>query len=109
MPEQPILRRREKFAYGFGDFASCLYWKSISDYLNIFYTDVFGITALAAGTMLGVSRSFDALFDVAWYDQIDTLPTAQNVVSSHASPGLARRTRTHVDVAKWHSDGKAQS
>jgi len=64
MPEQPILRRREKFAYGFGDFASCLYWKSISDYLNIFYTDVFGITALAAGTMLGVSRSFDALFDI---------------------------------------------
>jgi hypothetical protein len=25
------------------------------------------------------SRRLDALFDVAWYDQIDTLPTAQNV------------------------------
>ena len=55
---------KEKVSYGFGDFASCLYWKAISDYLNIFYTDIFGITALAAGAMLGVSRSLDAIFDV---------------------------------------------
>ena len=27
-------------------------------------------------------RRLDALFDVAWYDQIDTLPTAQNVATS---------------------------
>jgi len=64
MSETAKLRLREKLSYGFGDFASCLYWKSISDYLNIFYTDIFGITALAAGAMLGVSRSFDAIFDV---------------------------------------------
>jgi len=64
MTAEQKLRITEKFSYGFGDFASCLYWKSISDYLNIFYTDIFGITALAAGAMLGVSRSFDAVFDV---------------------------------------------
>src|SRR4051812_45196768 len=54
---------REKFSYGLGDFASCLYWQTISVYLAIFYTDVFGITALAAGTMFGLSRTFDAFFD----------------------------------------------
>ncbi len=27
-------------------------------------------------------RRLDALFDVAWYDQIDTLPTAQNIATS---------------------------
>lgn len=54
---------REKFSYGFGDFASCLYWQTISVYLAYFYTDVFGLTALAAGTMLGLSRSIDAFFD----------------------------------------------
>lgn len=58
------LSLREKVAYGFGDLASCLYWQTISVYLAIFYTDIFGITALAAGTMIGVSRSFDAIFDV---------------------------------------------
>ena len=58
------LSMREKVSYGFGDFASCLYWKSISDFLPIFYTDVLGITAVAAGTLQGVSRSFDAIFDI---------------------------------------------
>ncbi|HET7534980.1 MAG TPA: MFS transporter [Candidatus Didemnitutus sp.] len=58
------LSTREKISYGFGDFASCLYWKSISDFLSIFYTDVLGITAAAAGTLQGVSRSFDAIFDI---------------------------------------------
>ncbi len=59
-----LLSLREKISYGFGDFASCLYWKSVSDFLPIFYTDVFGITAAAAGTLQGVSRSFDAVFDI---------------------------------------------
>ena len=66
LPADPSTERlpaREKFAYGFGDFASCLYWTTISNYLLIFYTDIFGITALAAGTMLGISRFSDAFFD----------------------------------------------
>lgn len=54
---------REKFSYGFGDLASCLYWQTISTYLLIFYTDIFGITALAAGAMLGLSRLCDAFLD----------------------------------------------
>lgn len=57
------LRLREKFSYGFGDLASVLYWQTFMVYLTFFYTDVFGITALAAGTMLGLSRSMDAFFD----------------------------------------------
>ena len=49
-PSQQKLKMREKFSYGFGDFASCLYWQTVSVYLAIFYTDIFGISALAAGT-----------------------------------------------------------
>src|SRR3954463_9038948 len=64
MSDQQKLRISEKISYGFGDLASCLYWQTISVYLAIFYTDVFGISALAAGTMIGLSRSFDAIFDV---------------------------------------------
>jgi GPH family glycoside/pentoside/hexuronide:cation symporter len=62
-PSTERLPAREKFAYGFGDLASCLYWTTISNYLLIFYTDIFGITAIAAATMLGVSRFSDAFFD----------------------------------------------
>ena len=63
MTAEQKLRITEKFSYGFGDFASCLYWQTISVYLAIFYTDIFGLSALAAGTMIGLSRSMDAFFD----------------------------------------------
>src|SRR5580698_2020033 len=62
-PSTERLSLREKFSYGFGDLASCLYWQTISTYLLIFYTDIFGITALAAGAMLGISRFSDAFLD----------------------------------------------
>lgn len=57
------LSYREKFSYGFGDLASCLYWQTFMLYLTYFYTDVFGISALAAAALLGLSRSLDAFFD----------------------------------------------
>jgi GPH family glycoside/pentoside/hexuronide:cation symporter len=63
MTTQDKIPFREKIAYGFGDLASCLYWQTFMVYLTYFYTDVFGIAALAAGTMLGLSRSLDAFFD----------------------------------------------
>ena len=53
----------EKLSYGLGDLASCLYWQTFMIYLTYFYTDVFGIAAAAAGTMIGLSRSMDAFFD----------------------------------------------
>jgi GPH family glycoside/pentoside/hexuronide:cation symporter len=58
-----LLDTREKISYGFGNLASCLYWQTFMVYLTIFYTDIFGIGAAAAGTMIGLSRSLDALFD----------------------------------------------
>jgi GPH family glycoside/pentoside/hexuronide:cation symporter len=58
-----VLASRERIAYGLGDFASGLYWQTFMVYLTFFYTDVFGLSALAAGTLLASSRSLDALFD----------------------------------------------
>ncbi|MGA2440180.1 MAG: MFS transporter [Tepidisphaeraceae bacterium] len=54
----------QKIGYGFGDLASCLFWQTITLYLLFFYTDVFGLTARAAGIMFFVSRISDAIFDV---------------------------------------------
>jgi len=53
----------EQISYGLGDLASCLYWATISNYLLIFYTDTFGLTAFAAATMMLISRLADPFFD----------------------------------------------
>lgn len=63
MTPQEKLPFREKIAYGFGDLASCLYWQTFMLYLTFYYTDVFGLSALAAAALLGLSRSLDAFFD----------------------------------------------
>jgi GPH family glycoside/pentoside/hexuronide:cation symporter len=62
-PASETLTPLEKVSYGFGNAASCLYWQTISAYLTFFYTDIFGISAAAAGAMIGLSRSTDAFFD----------------------------------------------
>ncbi|WP_370103659.1 MFS transporter [Winogradskyella sp.] len=54
---------REKISYGFGDFASSTFWTLFSMFLLYFYTDVFGITAAAAGTMFLVARFWDTTND----------------------------------------------
>lgn len=57
------IKLREKVAYGLGDVGFNFYWTSISAFLLIFYTDVFGISAAAAGTMLLVTKIIDAFTD----------------------------------------------
>lgn len=54
---------REKISYGFGDFASSMFWTLFSMFLLFFYTDVFGISAAAAGTMFLVARLWDTVND----------------------------------------------
>ncbi|MGA2326150.1 MAG: MFS transporter [Bryobacteraceae bacterium] len=61
VPEQ--VRWKERVAYGAGDLASCLYWNTFSLFLLFFYTDTFGISPAAAGTMLLITRTVDAVFD----------------------------------------------
>jgi len=54
---------KEKFAYGFGDLASVLYWQTFMLYFTYFYTDVFLIPASVAATMFLVSRIWDGVND----------------------------------------------
>ena len=57
------LNSKEKISYGFGDFASSTFWTLFSMFLLFFYTDVFGLTAAAAGTMFLVARLWDTAND----------------------------------------------
>ncbi len=57
------IRLKEKIGYGLGDLGFNFYWANISAFLLIFYTDVFGISAAAAGTMMLVTKIVDAFTD----------------------------------------------
>lgn len=57
------LQFKEKFCYGFGDLASCLYWQTFMLYFTYFYTDVFLLPAGIAATMFLITRIFDGVND----------------------------------------------
>ncbi|WP_026888466.1 MFS transporter [Clostridium beijerinckii] len=54
---------KEKVGYATGDLACNFIYQTVSSYLLFFYTDVFGISAAAAGFMFLIVRMFDAVMD----------------------------------------------
>lgn len=54
---------KEKIGYGLGDTASNLFFQTFMLFLLFFYTDIFGISAAAAGTMFLVTRIWDTIND----------------------------------------------
>jgi GPH family glycoside/pentoside/hexuronide:cation symporter len=63
MTDSVKLSLRERMSYGCGDFASSIFWKLFSMFLLFFYTDVFGISAAAVGTMFLLVRVWDSAND----------------------------------------------
>lgn len=53
----------KRIGYGIGDLGCNLVFSTMASYLMVFYTDVFGITAAAAGTMMLVTKFIDAMTD----------------------------------------------
>ena len=54
---------REKISYGVADMGFNFYWANIATFLMIFYTDTFGISAAAAGSMLFTIKIINAFTD----------------------------------------------
>lgn len=95
---------KEKVGYGLGDMGFNFFWANISAFLLVFYTDVFGISAAAAGTMMLVTKIVDAFTDPvmgAIADRTKTkwgkfrpyllwggLPMAAAGVLTYTTPGL---------------------
>lgn len=57
------IKIKEKIGYGFGDFASSMFWKLFSMFLMIYYTDVVEISPASVGTMFLLTRLWDGLND----------------------------------------------
>lgn len=53
----------EKLSYGLGDTASNIVFQVVINFILFFYTDIYGISAAAAGTLMLVVRIFDAVTD----------------------------------------------
>lgn len=53
----------KRIGYGIGDLGCNLVFSTMASYLMVFYTDVFGISAAAAGTMMLVTKFIDAMTD----------------------------------------------
>ena len=53
----------DRIGYMFGDFGNSLLFNFIGSYLLVFYTDAFGISAAAVGTLMVISRVWDAIND----------------------------------------------
>lgn len=54
---------QDKVGYMLGDFGNSLLFNFIGSYLLVFYTDAFGISAAAVGTLMALSRVWDAIND----------------------------------------------
>lgn len=54
---------REKIGYGLGDAASNLVWATLMSFMMFYYTDVFGIGAVAVGALFLFARVSDGLMD----------------------------------------------
>lgn len=75
---QPAVRpfgMRDKIGYLLGDFGNDFSFVLVSAFLMVFYTDVFGISAAAVGTLFLVARLWDAVTDVLWGRFIDSRKT----------------------------------
>lgn len=64
-----------RIGYGAGDLGCNLVFSTMASYLMFFYTDVFGITAAAAGTLMLVTKVIDALTDTGMGVLVDRTKT----------------------------------
>lgn len=62
---------KERISYGLSDFACNLSFQMIGTYLMFFYTDVYGISAAAVGTLFLMARIVDAFDGPIWGILID--------------------------------------
>lgn len=72
---EPAMRNmvpwNERIAYSFSDFACNLSFQMVGTYLMIFYTDTFGLSAAAVGTLFLAARIVDAFDGPFWGIMID--------------------------------------
>ncbi|MGI6090295.1 MAG: MFS transporter [Saccharofermentanales bacterium] len=70
-----VLPVKRKLAYGLGDLGANFSWTFIGSFLMYFWTDILGVTAAFTGTIMLLSRFWDAINDPlvgSWADRTQT-------------------------------------
>ena len=62
LPASNMKKWAKRIGYGIGDLGCNLVFSTMASYLMVFYTDVFGITAAAADTGMGLIAAFQGFF-----------------------------------------------
>lgn len=83
----------EKISYGLGSLGASTIYGLMSTYLLLYYTDYFGISALAVGTLFLVARSWDAVSDLIMGIIVDNTNTRWG------------RFRPYILIAPWFIAG----
>lgn len=63
MKQQTSISKKEKLAYGFGNFGQNMLYSLMANFLLFFYTDIFGLLPAVAGSILLLARLWDAIND----------------------------------------------
>ncbi len=100
---------REKMGYGVGDTASHFVWDMVGFWILIFYTDTFGISAAAAGTIMLIARAWDMVNDPLMGIIADRTKTTVGQVSAlHPLDGIALQHPGSTDLfhPRFRGDGE---
>ncbi len=62
--KQNAISIKEKIGYALGDAGTNIAWRTMSTFLLIFYTDVYGLSPAAAGILLLIARLSDGITDI---------------------------------------------
>lgn len=65
----------ERISYGLGDYAGNLVYSAISAFLLVYYTEVCGMNAAAAASVMAISRVFDGISDLIMGRVVDNTHT----------------------------------
>jgi glycoside/pentoside/hexuronide:cation symporter, GPH family len=63
---------RDKLGYMFGDFGNDFFFILVANFLMVYYTDIYGVSAAFVGLLFLIARLWDAVADVTWGRFIDT-------------------------------------
>ncbi|MCK5736753.1 MAG: MFS transporter [Spirochaetaceae bacterium] len=95
------LKIKNKLGYGFGDLANGLTFGMSSTFLLAFYTDVLGITAVAAGTLFLVARIWDAVNDPMMGALADKLFQRRLARGKTGKSGRTDKFRPYLIKGSW--------
>lgn len=66
------IKVKDKLGYALGDMGGIMTFGLVSSFLNMFYTDVLGISAGKIAVLMFVARIWDAINDPIWGAFIDS-------------------------------------